>query len=87
MCMDLGLDQIKVYTIQDDSQLKKLTEISLPAGSGPRHLAQHPIESQYLYVFGELDNTITVLDWDRKTLSAKQIQVISTLPNDFTAHS
>jgi len=37
--LDLGLDQIKVYTIQDDSQLKKITEISLPAGSGPRHLA------------------------------------------------
>ena len=60
---DLGLDQIKVYKIEDDSALKKVAELKLPAGSGPRHLAFHP-NNQYFYVFGELDNTISSLHWD-----------------------
>jgi 6-phosphogluconolactonase len=63
MSPDLGLDQIKVYIIEDDSALKKVADLKLPAGSGPRHIVFHP-NNQYFYVFGELDNTISTLMWD-----------------------
>jgi 6-phosphogluconolactonase len=63
MSPDLGLDQIKVYKIEDDSALKKVADLKLPAGSGPRHIDIHP-NNQCFYVFGELDNTISTLLWD-----------------------
>jgi len=69
MSADLGLDQIKVYSIEDDSSLKKVSDLKLPAGSGPRHLVFHP-NHQYFYVFGELDNTISTLQWNHKTKSS-----------------
>jgi 6-phosphogluconolactonase (cycloisomerase 2 family) len=41
MSADLGLDQIKVYKIEDDSAFNKVADLKLPAGSGPRHIVFH----------------------------------------------
>ena len=73
MSADLGLDQIKVYKIEEDSKLTKQAELKLPGGSGPRHIVFHP-NNQYFYVFGELDNTISVLHWDKESKTSRQIQ-------------
>ena len=86
MSADLGLDQIKVYKIEDDSALTRVAELKLPAGSGPRHIAFHP-NNQYFYVFGELDNSISTLEWDNTKKTSRTIQVISTIPGDFKEHS
>jgi 6-phosphogluconolactonase len=47
--------------------------ISLPAGTGPRHIAFHP-DGKRLYVLGESDASVTVFDYDSDTgrLSLKQ---------------
>ena len=56
--------------------------ISLPAGSGPRHLAFHP-HRPFAYVVNELQSTVTALRYANGAFEA--IQTISTLPDDFTA--
>lgn len=83
---DLGLDKVMVYEI--DRVNKKLVadpnrNLSLPAGSGPRHLAFHPTLNVY-YVINELLSTVAVVRWDESNGTSKVEQVISNLPADFT---
>ena len=60
---DLGIDQIRVYTIQKNNEIIKVTEnqiIHIPAGSGPRHLC---FDSNYRYGFNvnELTGSVTFI--------------------------
>lgn len=73
---DLGND--KVYKYDGD---KELAHVRLVEGSGPRHIAFHPTLDR-LYVFAELNNTITVLDSDFNIY-----QIISTLKDENTESS
>ncbi|SFN61781.1 lactonase family protein [Proteiniclasticum ruminis] len=75
---DLGTD--KVYRYEASDELKKVGELLLPNGSGPRHIAfskKHP----YLYVFTELSSEIFVYDFKDGDYQLKQ--VVKTLPEDF----
>ena len=75
---DLGTD--KVYRYEAFDALKKVGELLLPNGSGPRHIAfskKHP----YLYVFTELSSEIFVYDFMDGDYHLKQ--VVKTLPEDF----
>lgn len=73
---DLGNDRIHQY-----SNNKESNRLNLEDNTGPRHIAFHPGLNR-LYVFGELNNTITVLDD-----SLKKYQTISTLKNKDTESS
>jgi 6-phosphogluconolactonase len=54
--------------------------VSLPAGSGPRHLAFHP-SAPFAYVIHEIDDKVTAFPFDaRKGTLGAPIQTISTLP-------
>jgi 6-phosphogluconolactonase len=86
---DLGLDKVMVYEI--DRVNKKLgtdpnRNVSLPAGSGPRHLAFHPTQNVY-YVINELLSTVTVLRWDEKNGTSKIEQTISNLPAGYSGNN
>lgn len=70
LVVDLGTDEIVKYQIfypDDDAAPATVspagTAARLPAGSGPRHLDFDP-EAGKVYVSGELDGKIHVLDWD-----------------------
>ena len=86
---DLGTDQILVYGF-DDQNGKLLPHdpafISVPAGSGPRHMAFHP-HGKFLYVITECASTILVIAYDGSLGQAHHIQTISTLPDEFTGFS
>ena len=69
---DLGNDFVYQY-----KNLKQVNKIRLDQGAGPRHIAFHPSLS-LLYVFSELNNTVTVIHDDGEKLS--RIQVLSSLP-------
>jgi hypothetical protein len=82
---DLGLDKIMIYRF--DSEKGTLTpntpdHASVAPGSGPRHFTFHP-SGKYAYVITEMGNTITAFDYDAEHGSLKEIQTISTLPDDF----
>jgi 6-phosphogluconolactonase (cycloisomerase 2 family) len=55
-------------------------------GAGPRHAAFHP-HAPYLYVINELDSTVSAyrFDADRGTLT--ELQVLTTLPAEFSGRS
>jgi 6-phosphogluconolactonase len=86
---DLGADHILMYGF--DPQKGELLPhdppfISIPAGSGPRHMTFHPY-GNFLYVVTECASTILVFAYDGSLGQAQHIQTISTLPDDFTAFS
>ncbi|HEY0984904.1 lactonase family protein [Schlesneria sp.] len=82
---DLGIDQVLGYQL--DPATAKLVPntppfVKSPAGAGPRHLTFHP-NGRYVYVINELNNSVTLFDYDTKTGTLKERQNISTLPSDF----
>ena len=80
--VDLGADE--VLTINAETA-KTVHQSKTPPGSGPRHIALHP-NGQFAYVNGELDNTVITYRIG-KDGSLTQLQVLSTLPADFSGNS
>jgi 6-phosphogluconolactonase (cycloisomerase 2 family) len=84
---DKGLDKILVFRL--DSAAAKLIEVSsvqTREGSGPRHLAFHP-GGTLAYVVNELDSTVTAYRFDPTTGELQPFQILSALPDSFTAFS
>jgi 6-phosphogluconolactonase len=81
---DLGIDKVQVFRLDTATgQLEQVSEASVAAGAGPRHLAFSP-DASFLYVINELDATITVFAYDAATGQiGAEIQTISTVPADF----
>jgi 6-phosphogluconolactonase len=82
---DLGLDAILIYRF--DAANGTLTTNDPPSaklapGAGPRHAAFSP-DGKFLYVVSELNSTVTAFEYDAAKGSFGNLQVISTLPNDF----
>ncbi|MDE0299356.1 MAG: lactonase family protein [Candidatus Poribacteria bacterium] len=82
---DLGIDKIMIYKL--DLVNGKLTpnaqtSIQVQAGAGPRHFDFHP-NLQYAYLINELDCTLCAFAYDESSGALKEIQSISTLPDDF----
>lgn len=90
LAADLGLDKILIYRL--DASTSKLVAsdaqpfVSLPPGSGPRHLTFDP-SGEHVYLVNELANTVTLFAYaaDSGTLTLQQ--TISTLPVDFEGTS
>jgi 6-phosphogluconolactonase len=86
---DKGLDRVFVFRF--DASQGRLTpaepgSVKTRPGAGPRHLAFHP-KLPVVWVLNELDSTTTTYRWDREHGSLLPIQVITTLPTDFTGYS
>ncbi|PIQ19809.1 MAG: 6-phosphogluconolactonase [Cytophagales bacterium CG18_big_fil_WC_8_21_14_2_50_42_9] len=87
--VDLGLDKVYAYKLDNTSgklSLQKKPAFTSKPGSGPRHLVFHP-NGRYAYLIHELNSTMVALSYDAKTGSFKELQTISTLPEDFTGES
>ncbi|TSB45456.1 lactonase family protein [Alkalicoccobacillus porphyridii] len=85
VAVDLGTDKLVTYTFENN-ELIKAGEFSFNPGSGPRHLAFHPKE-KYVYVFTELSNEIVTLAYEDVPNAFREVQVVSTLPDDFIENS
>ncbi|MFG6665865.1 lactonase family protein [Halomonas sp. HNIBRBA4712] len=84
---DKGLD--KIFTLRLDVKHNRLSiaqEITTRSGAGPRHAAFHPANA-YCYIINELDSTIAVYDFEVETGQLTPKQVITTLPQDYTANN
>lgn len=84
ICADLGLDQLLVYKLDIDQG--KLTPngtpyLSLPAGSGPRHLAFHPTRP-LAFVINETKCTLSSLKFDAERGTFTILDTANTLPRD-----
>ena len=74
--VDLGIDKVKVFHVSAKKGLEEDEEedVTMPAGSGPRHIAFAPNAKGRFYVCGELDSTVNFVK------SGKVVQSLSTLP-------
>jgi 6-phosphogluconolactonase len=78
MIADLGLDKIMVYQLDatnEKFEAKLKQAVSLPPGSGPRHIAVHP-DTRHLFVLNELTGTITIMLY-----SNGHLELLSTYPD------
>lgn len=57
---DLGLDSVSEIRIEDDGTLMQSASVLLPAGAGPRHIAQHS-NGIYIYTSNELASTVSFI--------------------------
>ena len=82
---DLGLDEVLSYRI--DPAKGGMTPNDPPfakvePGSGPRHVVFRN-DSKFAYVESEMAAAVTVFSYDADKGTMKQVQVISTLPEDY----
>lgn len=83
LATDLGSDRINTYTLED-GRLTRSARATLPAGSGPRHLAWHP-DGARLYVVNELAATVACFGYDADTgRLLAQRQIVPATPPGFT---
>jgi len=86
LAADLGADRVFVYRVDRANgvlQPNVPKAVSLPAGSGPRHLAFHP-SGRFVYVINELASTLAVFSWDADGGRLSPLQSVSTLPPGFS---
>jgi 6-phosphogluconolactonase (cycloisomerase 2 family) len=85
---DKGLDRVFVFGF--DQAAGRLAEapssVAARPGAGPRHLAFHPVLG-IVWVLNELDSTVATHRWDAERGTLKPVQVMSTLPADFSGAS
>jgi 6-phosphogluconolactonase len=76
---DLGNDKVYQFSFDQGKLVPHPTTptIDQKPGSGPRHIAFHP-NLKNAYLVHELDNTLTIFDYESGSLTEKR--VISTLP-------
>ncbi|MFB7495885.1 lactonase family protein [Streptomyces sp. NPDC056161] len=80
---DLGIDKVQIFRLADGG-LERVSETSLPPGTGPRHVT-FARDGQTLYVLGELDGTITAFAYDPVTGAVGQtLQTIASEPADYS---
>ena len=86
---DKGLDRVFVFRF--DAATGKLTPaapgaVAARAGSGPRHAAFHP-RLPVAWVVNELASTIATYSWDAGAGLLRPLQILSTLPPDYTGEN
>ncbi len=83
---DLGLDKVMIYRFNAKDgtmQPNDPDSVTVPPGSGPRHLTFHP-NGRLVYVLTEMGSTVIVYDWDARRGVLTQKEIVSTLPEGFT---
>ncbi|WP_088040690.1 lactonase family protein [Bacillus sp. EAC] len=85
VAVDLGIDQLITYKIENNA-LIEVSSLTLKAGNGPRHITFHP-NGQFAYIMTELSSEVIALKYNSEDGSFKELQYISTIPNDFTENN
>lgn len=85
MVSNLGTDKIYIYNFNPQNKLAPLSEaktpsVSVPEGSGPRHLDFHP-NGRFAYSIQELSGNVTAFSYHEGILTP--IQNISMVAGDF----
>ncbi|MFE2046746.1 lactonase family protein [Streptomyces sp. NPDC059477] len=80
---DLGIDKAEIFRLAGGG-LRRVSEVSVPSGMGPRHIAfSH--DARTPYVIGELDGNIASFAYDAATGTVgRALQTVPTAPADYT---
>jgi 6-phosphogluconolactonase len=77
LACDLGVDTVFDYDLLPDGTLREIARLTLPRGTGPRHVA-FSADAAFLYVVGELAGTVTT--FERTDIGWRRVGSVSTLP-------
>lgn len=67
LAVDLGNDTVYTYRLDESAgELTQVSYASLRPGAGPRHLTFHP-SGAFAYLANEVDNTVVVCRYDRRS--------------------
>ena len=83
---DLGLDKVLIYRFdaaKGSLAANDPASASIQPGSGPRHFAFHP-KGRYAYVINEILCTLTAFSYEPQRGALKELQTLSTLPDQET---
>jgi 6-phosphogluconolactonase len=85
---DLGADKVWILAYREATGelVGEPAFAAIHPGDGPRHMAFHP-NGRWLYVDGEMGNSVTRFDWDAATGSATFGSRTSTVPAGFSGSS
>jgi 6-phosphogluconolactonase len=86
---DKGLDRVFVFVF--DAATGKLTPTAQGSavartGSGPRRAAFHP-SLPILWVLNEISSTVVTYDWEAERGHLKPVQILPSLPPDYTGEN
>lgn len=88
--VDLGMDKILSYRLDTKSGNPKLTSQATAfnsiSGAGPRQMCFHP-NGRFAYLIHELKTVVSVLLYDNKKGCFTEIQMIATIPANFTGEN
>jgi len=87
--VDMGQDRIYAWRFNATSGTLSpaaVPFVSLPPGSGPRHLAFHP-NGRLVYVLTEESSTLFAYGYDGRTGALAPLQAVSSLPTGFVGTS
>jgi 6-phosphogluconolactonase len=82
---DLGLDKVLVYRLDPERGTLEPNDppfARVKPGAGPRHFTFHP-SGRFAYVINEMHNTVTAFAYDAARGSLREVQTITTLPENF----
>ena len=83
---DLGTDELYVYRIDPAAgtiEPHDPPSAKVHPGGGPRHFTFHP-SGKFCYAINEMGNTVTAFRWTAESGAMQEIQMISTLPKDYS---
>lgn len=80
-----GVGFVTGYSIEPgEGGLTPSSQLKLPGGSGPRHLALHP-DGEHAFLINEMTRDVTAIRVDRESGELTRIAAVSTLPPDAEA--
>ncbi len=82
---DLGLDRVYCYDLNATTATitpAAVPFLALPPGTGPRH-TKFSADGRFLYVIGELANTVTVFAHDAGAGAFQAVQTLPSLPSEY----
>lgn len=84
--VDLGIDKLFLYEIAASGKLTLVSEFEMESGFGPRHIV-FDNHKGVAYLVGELSSNLAVLEYNEEAATFAVKQIISTIPDDWTAHN
>ncbi len=85
--VELGSDKLLSYEVKSDGQLIEVNRLDIRPGSGPRHLAFHPLNNKIAYIMTEFSSEVIVLTYQEESGRFSIVETHKTIPNNFTENN
>lgn len=85
--VDLGLDALIVYSLNNNGELNYKSHLTLKEGTGPRHICFNKNNPSIVYLITEYSNELYTFIFDGNAGTLKYLNNVSSLPDGFKSKS